>query len=118
MIGAPIHSLRLGAFGLGFMPFELYWQLLTLRMFQVRVVRLSWENFVTIVYDYGCINIIGLFVEEVNPWTGKNPFHFGADAFGVSIKTVKESLQYYWDNISDRESLPSWDDTDEIFEII
>ena len=104
VIGMPIRALRseISQIAFVFLPFELYWQLLTYRMFQVQVYRLAWEDFVTITNEYGRLEILGLGVEEDNPWTGKIPFHFGAGAFGVSTKTVEEALQYYWNNFSDR----------------
>jgi hypothetical protein len=37
------------------------------------------------------------------------PFVFGADAFGVSIKTVTASLLHYRNYFSERNNLPSWD---------
>jgi len=117
IIGVPFFSL-IGGPALALFPFELTWRLLTRKFFQVRVVRIRWDEIDTIVLRSGHLNINGLVVEEDGTRINENPFDFKADAFGVSIIKVEIALQYYRNNISDRENLTSWNDTGEVFEII
>jgi len=115
--GVILHSMVLGVFGFLLLPFELCWKLFTGRMIQTQIMRLPWEYLFGIDYYRGQLDIIGFVFSKDGQWIDENPFSFGADAFGMSTKTGETSLLYYANDISERENLPSWEQTGEIFEM-
>jgi hypothetical protein len=118
VIGTPAYSVVWGGkFGLLFLPIELYWRLLTGRMVPIQEFRMPWESIHAIDYNRGTLVII-VYIEDEGSRLIESPFSFSADAFGASTKTVYESLLYYDKETTERGSLPSWEQTGEIFEIV
>jgi len=109
--GMVFHSLVLSVLGLPLLPFELCWKLFTGRMVQTQITRLPWELLHTNNDEQGSPYIFYLEVSEDGAWFERSPLSFGTDDFGVSTQTVELSLLHYANNTSDRESLPSWEQT-------
>ena len=95
----------------------LLWRLVTLQLFQIRTVRLQWENIEAIPAEKGTLTITGWLskkhddafqrgsASELEPYTSPpyEPY-----SFGVSIDKVREVVLYFWYNPNSRETLSSW----------
>jgi hypothetical protein len=96
--------------------FIMFWQMLTLQMFQIRTVRLRWENIVeAIPPDWATFAVAGYYDKDMNDvFEQENSQKYFAvnyrpDSFGTSLKKVIEAVQFYYHNPDARETLPSWE---------
>ena len=96
------------------------WQLMTLQMFRTQIIRWRWEDF-DLLIKYGNFSVVGWLDQENNEHFERkvsvaHTVFYGGDSFGISIDIVRESVQYYFSNPDLRESLPSWQTDETLFE--
>jgi hypothetical protein len=130
-IGVPIKynvfvGCLLGYFVIFLIAFILVWQLITLQLFRIRIVRLKWENITEWQANKGTFTrkeqfLIGGWYEKdyhdfeqefaLEPYWGS----YESGDFGMAIGKVSEAILFYMHNPDARETLPSWQDDEFTF---
>jgi len=99
------------------------WHVITLKLFQIQIVRLQWENIVDVQAIKSTwtrnaeLTIAGLYGKEYNDFTQEfslEPYviAYGESDFYSDIAKVSEAVQYFLRNPDEWATLPSWHDED------
>jgi len=103
--------------GIIIIPLIILWQCITFQAFQIRTIRLRWEN-VEVVSETRILRINGLTDVDMNNGFEQDTtpkYHtvsYETHSFGVAIDKVIESVESFLHNPDSREMLPSWQDDD------
>ena len=103
----------------GFIPIiiAVLWQVVTLRIFRIQMIRLQWEN-VDVMSGEDNLTITGWFDKDNLDDFGRNDLlenysiSYGVYSFREPFDKVIESVQFFLHNPDSREMLPSWQDDD------
>jgi hypothetical protein len=97
--------------------FLVFWQFLTLRLFQVQTFRLRWENLLDMPMEKNSFTLSGWIERDRGDFEQDAPleqweFPYQADSFGTPIGKVFEAVQFYQFHYDAQETLPSWQNDD------
>jgi hypothetical protein len=95
--------------------FIIYWQFITLKLFQIRTIHWRWENLEPMLPKKGTLWIAGESGKDVPLGYATYSSTYETDPFVKYLDDVIEAVQFYYHNPDQRETLPSWQDEETVF---